>query len=59
MVAVDYKIMQGFLERSNVNPLEEMVKMIEVTRSFESNQKAVQSMDETLGKAVNEVGKVG
>jgi flagellar basal-body rod protein FlgG len=59
MVAVDYKIMQGFLERSNVNPLEEMVKMIEVTRSFESNQKAVQSMDETLGKAANEVGKVG
>lgn len=53
-----YLVRQGFIEKSNVNPLEEMVKMIEITRSFESNQKVVQSMDETLGKAVNEVGKL-
>ena len=53
-----YTLRQGFLEKSNVNPLDELVKMIEVTRSFESNQKVVQAMDETLGKAVNEVGKL-
>lgn len=54
-----YSIKQGFMEKSNVNPLEELVKMIEITRSFESNQKVVQSVDETLGKAVNEVGRLG
>lgn len=53
-----YSIKQGFMEKSNVNPLEELVKMIEITRSFESNQRAVQSIDETLGKAVNEVGSL-
>ena len=53
-----YEMKQGFLEGSNVDPLSELVKMIEITRNFESNQKAVQSMDETLGKAVNEVGQL-
>lgn len=53
-----YALKQGFVETSNINPLEELVKMIEITRNFESNQKAVQAMDETLGKAVNEVGRL-
>ena len=53
-----YTLRQGFIEASNVNPLEEMVKMIEISRNFESNQKAIQAMDETLGKAVNEVGRL-
>lgn len=35
-----------------------MVRMIEISREFESNQKILQSMDETLRKAVNEIGKV-
>jgi len=50
-------IRQGALEESNVNGLEEMVEMIELTRSFESNQKAVQTQDNTLEKAL-EVGKL-
>ncbi|HHY81533.1 MAG TPA: flagellar basal-body rod protein FlgF [Clostridiales bacterium] len=53
-----YTLRQGFIESSNVNLLEEMVKMIEITRNFESNQKVVQAMDETLDKAVNEVGRL-
>jgi len=56
--ATGYSIKQGYIEASNVNPLEELVKLIEITRNFESNQKAIQAMDETLGKAVNEVGKL-
>lgn len=54
----DITIMQNTLERSNVNVINEMVNMMTVMRSFESNQKIIQSMDETLGKAVNEVGVV-
>lgn len=54
----DTAIYQNKLERSNVNPLEEMVKMIQISRTFESNQKVIQAVDEILGKSVNEVGRV-
>ncbi|MDA8234913.1 MAG: flagellar basal-body rod protein FlgF [Clostridia bacterium] len=53
------KVLQGFQETSNVNPITEMVNMITVMRSYEANQKAVQSHDNLLGKAVNEVGRLG
>lgn len=49
-------VQQNYLERSNVNPTEEMIKMIEVFRSFESVQKAIQSMDEITDKMVNDTG---
>jgi len=53
------KVLQGYQETSNVNPISEMVNMITVMRSYEANQKAVQSHDNLLGKAVNEVGRIG
>lgn len=52
-------IRQGFLEASNVKSIEEMVKMITSLRSYEASQKVIQTQDETLGKAVNEVGTIG
>lgn len=54
----DSKIRQKSLERSNVDMIETITEMISIMRSYESNQKVIQSMDETLGKTVNEVGKV-
>jgi len=45
-------VMQGYLEMSNVNVVSEMVQMITISRSFESNQKVMNSIDETLEKAV-------
>ena len=51
------QVKAGYLEDSNVNTLEEMVNMIEVYRQFEANQKALRSQDETLEKAVNDVGR--
>jgi len=51
------KVLQGYLEGSNVNPLEEMVEMMVVYRNFEAEQKAVQVQDETLGKAINDLPK--
>ncbi|MFH1564011.1 MAG: flagellar basal-body rod protein FlgF [Nitrospirota bacterium] len=53
------KILQGYLEKSNVNPIEEMVKMIEVQRIYEINQRTVTAFDDTLKTAVTEVGRVG
>lgn len=49
---------QGYLETSNVNVISEMVEMITVTRAYETNQKVIQTIDSTLDKAVNTVGRV-
>jgi flagellar basal-body rod protein FlgF len=43
---------------SNVNIVREMVDMITVLRSYEANQKVLQAVDQTLEKAVNQVGAV-
>jgi len=51
------RIRTGFLEESNVDALEEMANMIDVYRQFEANQKALRAQDETLEKAVNQVGR--
>jgi flagellar basal-body rod protein FlgF len=51
-------IRQGYIEASNVNTIKEMVSMIEVLRVYEANQKVVQTVDEILQKAVNEVGSI-
>jgi flagellar basal-body rod protein FlgF len=55
--ATKYRILQGFLEHSNVNPVREMVQMINITRSYDANQKALTSHDETLDKLVNELAR--
>lgn len=52
------KLMQGYVESSNVNTVREMVDMISVMRTYEANQKVIQTQDETLRKAVSEVGKL-
>lgn len=52
------KVVQGVLEASNINVVEEMVSMIAVQRNYESNQKAIQSIDETLDKSVNQIGRI-
>lgn len=49
---------QGYLERSNVNIIDEMVCLVSVTRSYEANQRLIQAYDEQLAKAVNQVGSL-
>jgi len=44
---------QGFLESSNVQVVEEMVKLIVAQRAYEVNSKAIQSADDMLGMANN------
>ena len=46
-------IVQGFLEASNVQVVEEMVKLIIAQRAYEINSKAIQSADEMLELANN------
>lgn len=56
----DYEgsVKQGYLEASNVSVVQEMVDLISVTRAYESTQKVIQTIDGTLDKAVNNVGRV-
>lgn len=52
------EVLQGLLEMSNVNVVSEMVEMISVTRAYEANQKVIQTIDSTLDKAVNQLGRL-
>ena len=51
-------VAQGALETSNVNTVTEMVALIENMREFEADQKVIRALDDTLGGAVNQVGRV-
>lgn len=50
-------VIQGSLEASNVNVVEEMVSMITGLRAYEANQKVVQAIDQTLDKVINQMGR--
>ncbi|MFC1526838.1 flagellar hook-basal body protein [Candidatus Latescibacterota bacterium] len=56
--STEYEIAQGFLEEANVSAVLEMVRMIDVFRSYEADQRAVQVQDSTLDRAVNDIGVV-
>lgn len=58
VMADTFALVQGASEQSNVDILEEMVKMIEISRAFESNQRVIQSADEILDKVANQIGKL-
>ncbi|GBD90567.1 flagellar basal-body rod protein FlgG [bacterium BMS3Abin04] len=53
----DFKVMQGYLEESNTNPIVEMQAMIQLEKDFEASQKMVTSLDNMMSKA-KEIGKV-
>jgi flagellar basal-body rod protein FlgG len=57
-IATDANIEQGVLETSNVNVINEMVNMITIQRAYEAGQKVITSIDSTLDRAVNNVGKL-
>ncbi len=53
----DIRLMQGYIEGSNVNVIKEMVEMIELNRVYDMLQRAVVTQDETLKMAVNEIAR--
>lgn len=52
------RVRQGFLETSNVESVQEMVRLIETMRHFETVQRFVRGYDDMVGKAITELGKV-
>lgn len=57
-IAANAQVKSGYLEMANVQVVSEMVNLISITRAYESNQKVVQTIDDTLDVAVNQIGRV-
>ncbi len=53
----DARVVQGFLEQSNVNPVGEMARMIEVHRAYEYGQKLMDQEDERIRLVVRVLGQ--
>ena len=56
---VETSILQGALERANVNPIDEMVNMIAVHRGFEAAQATIKMQDESAKKLIQSTENVG
>jgi flagellar basal-body rod protein FlgG len=56
--AADYSVRQYTLENSNVEIAREMVDMMMVYRVYETNQRILTMIDETVGKAVNDIARL-
>ncbi|MBW8311235.1 MAG: flagellar hook basal-body protein [Rhizobium sp.] len=50
-------VVQGAIERSNVDPAEETVRLMELTRHAESVQRAISIYDKTMEAGINRLGE--
>lgn len=57
-VDADVKLVSGFLEGSNVNNIEEMVKMIQLARHFENQIKVMKNLDDN-SQASSDIMRMG
>lgn len=49
-------VKQGYRESSNVRSMDEMIKLIEITRHFETGHQILKGYDEIIGTAINNLG---
>ncbi len=52
-------ILQGFVENANVNPIQEMTKLIAVTRAFDGVSSQMSQTEASLQDAIKTLGTVG
>jgi flagellar basal-body rod protein FlgG len=52
----DGLILEGAIEKSNVNSVTAMVELIDAHRRFDQSQKAIKTIDEINGKVINKIG---
>ncbi len=52
-------VMQGFLERSNVVPILEINRMIEVNRAYQAVSSMLKKQEDTSKQAIQRLGRVG
>lgn len=51
------RILQGFIEQSNVKSIDEMMDMIKTSRHFEASQRVMRTADNLLATAINQLGE--
>lgn len=56
--SVAAQVKQGSIEASNVDISGQMVQIMTAMKAYEANQRVIQTQDDMIGKAVNEVGKI-
>lgn len=52
------KVQQGYLEKPNINVVNEIIDLLAVRRVYEANQKIIQTQDEALAKGASEIGSL-
>jgi flagellar basal-body rod protein FlgF len=55
-LAKNDQVLQGSLEQSNGNPVQEMASMIQAVRLYEANQKSMQAVDNTQNQLITNLG---
>ncbi len=59
LVPASGNLRSEFVERANVDPATELADLMETQRNLEANANMIRYQDQTLGRLVNEVGKIG
>jgi flagellar basal-body rod protein FlgF/flagellar basal-body rod protein FlgG len=54
----DPTVLQGKVETSNVSPIAEMTDMIETSRHYDAQQKAIRTTNEVLSRATQDLGRL-
>ncbi len=52
------QILQGWIESSNVNPMNELIQMIQAIRNFEYAQRITTNFDQLAQRAVSEIARI-
>jgi flagellar basal-body rod protein FlgG len=55
---LEFEVKQGYVEQSNVQSILEMTSMIDLARDYESQQKALRTLDDIDSMATQRVGKL-
>lgn len=56
--ATGARLVQGAIERSNVEPVVEMTRMIEITRAYQHSTETLNATDDLIRRAVQRLGEV-
>lgn len=52
------KVQQGYLEKPNINVVNEIIDLLATRRVYEASQKVIQAQDEVLAKGASEIGSL-
>ena len=58
MNAEKFRVAGGYIESSNVNPIKEMIKMVDIQRDFETYQKVILTASDLDKISTNRIGKL-